>query len=426
MKVNIIGGGLAGSEAAHLLSSFGVQVNLYDQKPLLGEAFHTSKFGELVCSNSLKSEDKESASGLLKGEMEIMGSLVLEAANKSRVPSGQDLAVDREAFSSYIDKKIREDKNIHVISEKVTELEEGEDVINIVCTGPLTEKELMGSLKTKLGGDFLSFYDAAAPLVLASSLDTSKMYVKSRYDKGEGKYLNIPLDREQYEKFVYDLKNAKRVILHDFEHFEGCLPVETMADRGFDTLRFGPLKPKGLETEDIHPYAVVQLRRDDAAGDLYGFVGFQTNLTYPEQRRVLSSLPGLENVKFARYGLMHRNSYINAPSVINRDLSLKVDKNTYIAGQLSGVEGYMESASTGLLAGYYVLQRLNGKKFLEVPVYSMIGSLVNYLVMSSPKHFAPMNACYGILQCYSKKHKEEIYNNSMKDISTWVKISSSK
>lgn len=426
MKINVIGGGLAGSEASNFLANLGLEVTLYDQKPVLGEAFSSPKFGELVCSNSLKSEDPLSASGMLKSELKEMGSLVLESAYKAQIPSGQDLAVDRENFSSYIDEKIRSNPKIKVVSEKVEKLERGDDVINIICTGPLTEKGLMSELSSIIGGDFLSFYDAAAPLLVYSSLDTSKMYEKSRYDKGEGKYLNIPLTQTQYFEFTKALSEAKRAVLHDFDHFEGCLPAEVMAQRGADTLRFGPLKPKGLETESIKPYAVVQLRKDDVAGDLFGMVGFQTNLTYPEQKRVFSMLPGLENVKFSRYGLMHRNSYLNAPLTINRDLSLKNDKNIFIGGQLSGVEGYMESACSGLLAAYYAYQRINNKPFTEVPLTTMIGSLVNYLVMSSPKNFQPINACYGILQGYSKKEKEAIYNKSKEDISLWVRQNFSK
>jgi methylenetetrahydrofolate--tRNA-(uracil-5-)-methyltransferase len=331
------------------------------------------------------------------------------------------LAVDREAFAQELTEKIHADKNIHVISQRVDKLEHGPDVINIVCTGPLTDSGLMASLKEELGEDFCSFFDAAAPLVYFSSLDTSKMYFKSRYDKGEGKYLNVPLTREEYERFSDELVKGEKVILHDFEHFEGCLPVETMAIRGKDTLRFGPLKPKGLEHDGLQPYAVVQLRQDDAAGDLYGLVGFQTNLTYKEQKRIFSSLPGFANVKFARFGLMHQNSYINAPLLINRDLSLKKFPDTFVAGQFSGVEGYMESASTGLLAGYYALMRIQGKAVSYIPLFSMLGSLVNYIVMSSPKHFAPMNACYGILQLAYKDNKENIYNNSVEEVYRWGK-----
>jgi methylenetetrahydrofolate--tRNA-(uracil-5-)-methyltransferase len=424
MKVRVIGGGLAGCECANSLAKKGIETELYDMKPALGEAFHTAKFGELVCSNSLKSDVKESASGMLKAEMKEMGSLTIEAAYLFRVPSGQDLSVDREKFSAYIDEKIRSNPLIKVFSQKLDKLPE--DGINIVCTGPLTDGNLLSFLQSESGEKTLSFFDAAAPLVYFSSLDTSKMYLKSRYDKGEGKYLNIPLTEEQYFAFTTELAKAKKTILHDFDHFEGCLPIETMALRGKDTLRFGPLKPKGLETEDIHPFAVVQLRQDDAAGELYNLVGFQTNLTFPEQKRVLSLLPGLENVKFARFGQMHRNSYINAPLLLNRDLSLKKNKDVFIAGQLSGVEGYMESAATGLLASYYVSQRLRGVYFDAVPLDTMIGSLVNYLVMASAKDFQPMNACYGILEAENRKDRLGVYNNAVEEIKAWVRRNSSK
>jgi methylenetetrahydrofolate--tRNA-(uracil-5-)-methyltransferase len=420
MKVNVIGAGLAGSEAAFFLASAGQEVYLYDQKPALGPAFHSPDLAEIVCSNSLKSVEKDNASGLLKAELQEMGSLVMEAAYKFRLPSGQDLAVDRTKFSAYITAKLKAQPHIHLISEKVTSLEEGPDILNIVCTGPLTEGELLEWFKTRFGEELCSFYDAAAPLVYFNSLDASKMYFKSRYDKGEGKYLNIPLTKEEYEKFAAALAHAQRVELHDFEHFEGCLPVEVMAERGLDTLRFGPLKPKGLATEACQPYAVVQLRQDDAAGDLYGFVGFQTNLTYGEQKRVFSSLPGCGNLKFARFGLMHRNSYLNAPSLLEEDLSLKADRNLFVGGQFNGVEGYVESAGTGLLAAYYALQRIRGKAFDPLSVHTMLGSLVNYLLHSSPKHFQPMNACYGIFQYPFIEDKETAYNNSLKEVSSWV------
>ena len=416
-KINIIGGGLAGSEAAYFLASNGIKVTLYDQKPKLGSAFHSTNFGELVCSNSLKSLKHDNACGLLKAEIAQMGSLIMEASQVSSVPSGQDLAVDRNVFSQYITDKIKKNPNIDIVSQVVSSLDEND--INIVCTGPLTDSSLCEYFQKLLGEDMLSFFDAAAPLVELSSLDTSKMYVKSRYDKGSGKYLNIPLSKEEYIKFVNDLISAQRVILHDFEHFEGCLPVEVMAKRGINTLRYGPLKSRGLETDNIKPYAVVQLRQDNIAGTLYGMVGFQTNLKYGEQKRVFSTLPGMEKAKFARYGLMHLNKYICAPKLLNRDLSLKKSPDTFVAGQFSGVEGYVESAASGLLAAYYVMQRIKGQVFEPIPIYTMLGSLVNYLVMSSPKNFAPINAIYGILQLPIKQDKITIYNNSMEAIAKW-------
>jgi methylenetetrahydrofolate--tRNA-(uracil-5-)-methyltransferase len=416
--VNVIGGGLAGTSAAYFLANKGVKVNLYDQKPNLVGPFHSTKLGELVCSNSLKSEAKDNACGLLKAEIEKMGSLFIQASKYAKIPSGSDLAVDRELFSSFIDDKIRNHPNINVISSKVTSF--NEDEINIICTGPLSDEEFLNSFKNLTGLDCFSFFDAAAPLVYFDSLDTSKMYYKSRFDKGEGKYLNIPLTKEEYYQFNDLLVNAQRVELHDFDHFEGCLPIEVMASRGPNTLRCGPLQPKGLKTDAIDPYAVIQLRKDDVGGHLYGMVGFQTNLTYKEQKRVFSSLKGMENAKFARFGLMHRNSYLNAPKCLNRDLSIKGHPNIFIGGQFSGVEGYVESAATGLLAAYYAYMRLNGKQIVYLPLNTMLASLVNYLVMTSSKNFAPINACYGILQAYDKREKLSLYDKSLESISNWL------
>jgi methylenetetrahydrofolate--tRNA-(uracil-5-)-methyltransferase len=421
MKIHVIGAGLAGCEAAYLLARRGYAVDLFEMKPELGPAFHEKDLlAELVCSNSLKSLARDNASGLLKAEMKALGSLVMESAEKNRLPGGQDLSVDRTAFSRYITDKVLSLPNVRLVHEKVTSLEKGEDVINIVCSGPLTAPELVSFFQNEYASSFCSFFDAAAPLVYVDSLDLSKMYFKSRYDKGEGSYLNVPLTKEEYEDFVRELCSAERAELHDFDHFEACLPVEVMAKRGIDTLRFGPLKPKGLETENVRPYAVVQLRQDDVAGDLYNMVGFQTNLKYGEQKRVFSLLPGFSKARFARFGLMHRNTYINAPMALNRNLSLKQDRNTYVAGQFSGVEGYPESAASGLLAGYYVLERLEGKPFDPIPTDTMLGSLINYLVMSSPKHFAPMNATYGIYQYPYRMNKEEVYEHSSEVIPEWL------
>ena len=416
--INIIGAGLAGTSAAYYLANRGYKINLYDQKPLLEGPFHSTKFGELVCSNSLKSNEKDNACGLLKSELEVFDSLFMKAANFNKLASGSELAVDREGFSSYIDNAIRTNPNINIISKKFLDFKN--DEIYIVCTGPLTDKEFLDRFKLLTGEETFSFYDAAAPLVYFSSLDTSKMYFKSRFDKGEGKYLNIPLNKEEYEKFTNDLINGEKVILHDFEHFEGCLPIEVIASRGLLTLKCGPLQPKGLDFNNIKPYAVVQLRKDDAANSLYNMVGFQTNLTFKEQKRIFSSLPGMENVKFARFGLMHRNSYLNAPKVLNRNLSLKNHPNIFIGGQFSGVEGYVESAATGLLAAMYVTLYLENKTSY-IPLESMMGSLVNYLVMSSPKHFAPINACYGIFQSPLRREKLKAYELSINSLNKWKK-----
>lgn len=396
-RVRVIGGGLAGSEAALFLARHGIPVELYDLKPdHLGEAqSERNLYAELVCSNSLKSADPLSAPGLLKTEMRLLGSAVMWAADQTRLPSGQDLAVDRQEFSRLITERIASEKLIRTVSADVATIPD-DGRITIVCTGPLTSPALSQHLAERMGAGMLAFYDAAAPLVFLSSIDQSKTFEGSRWNKGEGKYLNCPLTKDEYFAFVRELTGAKRATLHDFDHFEGCLPLEVMASRGPLTLRYGPLKPQGLNCPE-GTYAVVQLRQDDAAGKLYGLVGFQTNLTYPEQKRVFSMIPALAQAKFARFGLMHRNTYVCAPAVLNRDLTLKCDPHILLGGQISGVEGYCESAATGLLAGIYAYMLLTKGQVDCIPLNTMLGSLVNYLVMSSPKRFAPMNATYGIL-----------------------------
>ncbi len=415
--INVIGAGLAGTSASYFLANRGYKVKLYDLKPDLIGPFHSTKFGELVCSNSLKSQEKDNACGLLKAEIKLLDSLFMQAAEVSKIPSGSDLAVDREIFSNYIDSKIRSHPNIEIISQKVTCLDLSK--VNIVCVGPIYNKEFLDYIGQLTSIDSLSFYDAAAPLVYFDSLDISKMYYKSRFDKGEGKYLNIPLTKEEYLNFTAELVKAERVISHDDIHFEACLPIEVIASRGENTLRCGPLQAKGLKTDTIDPYAVVQFRKDDVAGNLYGLVGFQTNLTYKEQKRVFSLLPGMENAKYARFGLMHQNSYLNSPLCLNRDLSLKKYPNVFIGGQFSGVEGYVESAASGLLAGIYAYLRMENKPIEYIPINTMLGSLVNYLVMSSPKHFAPINACYGILQNPNRKNKMQAYEESLASLLSW-------
>lgn len=420
--VRVIGGGLAGSEASLLLARLGIKVKLIDMKPSkLSKAHHDKDhLAELVCSNSLKSEDPLSAAGILKGEMERLGSVVIEASKIAKVPSGQDLAVDRDVFSKYITDAIKSNKNIEIVDEDVQSIPD-DGILTIVCTGPLTSDGLSNFLAEKIGKSMLSFFDAAAPLIFKSSIDTSRMFEGSRYGKGEGKYLNIPMSKEQYEKFNNELINAQRAILHDFDHFEGCLPLEVMAKRGPMTLRYGPLKTVGLNCPP-DTYAVVQLRQDDVAGSLYSPVGFQTNLTFPEQKRVFGLIPGLENAKYARFGLMHRNTYVNAPSCLDRTLCLKNDPNIYIAGQLSGVEGYCESAAMGLLAACYVYQRLSNEKVEYIPVNTLMGSLANYLVMSSPNHFAPMNATFGIIATtHSRKDHQLLRDESLGKLDEWVK-----
>lgn len=419
--VRVIGAGLAGSEASLFLANKGIKVKLYDLKPkALGEAQNDKEhYAELVCSNSLKSDKPDSAPGLLKTEMRALNSVMIQASDVSQVPSGQDLAVDRSLFSSYITKKLKENSNIELVSEDVSSIPE-DGRLTILATGPLTSNGLSSWLSQKLGSDLLSFYDAAAPLVLTSSLDTSKMFEGSRWDKGEGKYLNCPMTKDQYFAFVDALVHAERVTLHDFEHFEGCLPIEVMASRGPLTLKYGPLKSSGLKCPS-DTYAVVQLRRDDVSGNMYGLVGFQTNLKFGEQKRVFSMISGMEHAKFARFGIMHRNTYINAPKYLNRDLSLKSLPNVMIAGQLSGVEGYCESGSCGLLAGVYAYMRLVKSAIDYIPLNTMLGSLINYLVMSSPLHFTPMNATYGIYVADNIKDHKACQAMAKQAIESWIK-----
>lgn len=417
--VRVIGGGLAGSEAALFLASKGIRVRLYDLKPESLSPAQSRKdlYAELVCSNSLKSADPLSAPGILKSEMRVLNSAVIAAAESARVPSGQDLAVDREIFSGQITSRIESEALIERVAEDVSSIPD-DGRLTIVCTGPLTSPSLSSFLKEKIGSDMLSFFDAAAPLVFRSSIHTEDTFQGSRWNKGEGNYLNCPLTKEQYFEFVKALTAAERATLRDFEHFEGCLPVEVMAKRGPLTLRYGPLKPQGLDCPE-GTYAVVQLRQDDAAGKLYGMVGFQTNLTYPEQKRVFSMIPALRDAKFARFGLMHRNTYVNAPAVLDRDLSLKADHSILLGGQISGVEGYCESAATGLLAGIYAWQRICGREVELIPVNTMLGSLVNYLVMSSPKNFQPMNATFGILMAESIRDHARCAEQSREAMESW-------
>ncbi|HBD05807.1 MAG TPA: methylenetetrahydrofolate--tRNA-(uracil(54)-C(5))-methyltransferase (FADH(2)-oxidizing) TrmFO [Firmicutes bacterium] len=417
-KVRVVGAGLAGSEAINYLAKQGYEVELYEcKRKKRNEAQHSDNFAELVCSNSLKSMSSTNACGLLKQELIELDSLTMKSALLNRIPTGEDLSVDRNEFSLNITKTIEDFPNVKIIDEEYEDIID-DGILTIIATGPLTSTKLADNLTSYLGVETLNFFDAAAPLVYSSSLNFNKLFEKSRYDKGDGKYLNSSMNEEEYELFYKELVNAERVILHDFEHFEGCLPIEVMAKRGKDTLCHGPLKPSGL---DENARAVIQLRQDDAAKELYGLVGFQTNLTYQEQKRVFSLIPGLEKAKFARFGLMHKNLYLNAPLVLNRDLTLKKNRNIYIAGQFSGVEGYVESAASGLLSAIYLDQRLKGNENYLIPLETMIGSLVNYIVMSSPKNFAPMNATYGILYNHQGLDKLACYNRSIDGIKKWKK-----
>ena len=421
LVINIIGAGLAGSEAANFLANRGIKVNLYERRPEFNDgAHHSDLFGELVCSNSLKSKKLDNACGLLKEEISRLGSIMMEASKVSEVKSGDALAVDREIFASYITEKIKNNPNITIIKENATKLPEG---INIIATGPLSGKEILDEINSLTKIDSYGFYDASAPIIYKDSIDFSKVFIKSRYDQDDGSYINCGMEKEEYFKFYNELINAKKALLHDFDKnfFEGCLPIEVLASRGIDTLRFGPLKPVGLENNNHQYYAVVQLRQDDLIGDFYNLVGFQTNLTYGEQKRVFSLIPGLENAKFARYGLMHRNSYIYAPKILNDDLSMKVNKNIFIAGQLSGVEGYVESAASGLLAAIYLYLRLKNKEFKPLSFNTVLGALVRYITHTGLNNFQPMNANFGIIYRANKEDKNKVIDISLKAIEEFKK-----
>ncbi len=406
--VTVIGAGLGGVEAANILANNGIKVKLYEQKPLKRSPAHKMDgFCELVCSNSLKAKRINSASGLLKKEMELLGSLTVPLAYKNEVPAGGALAVDRENFSKDVTKAILNNPNIEVVYEEKTEIDKNE--ITIIATGPLTEGLLAEKLK-ELCGDMLSFYDAAAPIVNADSLDYNKVFVASRYSEDEGDYINCPMNKEEYETFYNELIKGEIALLHDFDKiYEGCVPIEVLAKKGKDTMRFGPLKPVGLLNPhtNTRPYANLQLRKETKDGNMYNMVGFQTNLKFSEQKRIFSLIPGLQNAEFERFGVMHRNSFINSPKLINKDLSLKDHPNIYIAGQLSGVEGYMESAAHGLLCGISALNRILEKPPLELPNYTMLGGLINHITTES-KNFQPMGAAFGLLPPLEVREKDKL------------------
>lgn len=404
-KITVIGAGLAGCEAAYTAARLGIQVDLIEMKPIKKTPAHkTDNFAELVCSNSLKANRVDSAAGLLKQEMRNLGSLCLESADLSQVPAGGALAVDRNTFSEYITQKIRDCKNINVVNRVVDKLPA--DSISIVATGPLTDGALAREIETFTGEGNLNFYDAAAPIVTADSIDFSSAFVASRYDRdqtGEGDYINCPMNKEEYEAFHEALISAEGAPLHEFDKqlkvYEGCMPIEVLARRGADSIRFGPMKPVGLRDPRTghRPWAVVQLRKENRVGTLYNLVGFQTNLKFGEQKRVFSMIPALKNAEFMRYGVMHRNSFINSPKILNRNLSLKRADNIFFAGQLSGVEGYMESAASGIVAGINAVNKLLGKQPLILPKTTMIGALLDYITDETVQNFQPMGANFGVL-----------------------------
>ncbi|MCR5348043.1 MAG: methylenetetrahydrofolate--tRNA-(uracil(54)-C(5))-methyltransferase (FADH(2)-oxidizing) TrmFO [Bacilli bacterium] len=405
-NVQIIGGGLAGSEAAYYLLRRGYSVTMFEARPeYKDEAHHTELLGELVCSNSLKSKSLENACGLLKEEMRHMGSLTMESAALSEVPSGNALSVDRDAFAEFNTAKLLSFPNFRLIHKEIAELG---DAPTILATGPLTSPDLLMHLSELVGRNSLSFFDASAPIVAKDSIDFSKAYYKSRYEQGDEAYINCPFTREEYFAFVHELTHAEKALVHEFDtqYFEGCLPVEVLASRGVETLRHGPLKPFGLWREGYpRPYAVAQLRQDTKLGDYFNIVGFQTNLTYSEQRRVFSMIPGLEHAEYLRFGLMHRNAYIDSPHALNEDLSLKAKDNVFLAGQLSGVEGYVESAAMGILSAVYLDRKLRGLPFRPVSKLTMLGALVDYVLHYTGNRFEPMNANWALIPGADKKNR---------------------
>lgn len=404
-KITVIGAGLAGCEAAYAIANAGIKVNLVEMKPLKKSAAHKSdNFAELVCSNSLKAKRIDSAAGLLKQEMRLLGSLCLEAADASQVAAGGALAVDRDAFSAYITEKIKNNANITVINQVAEVI--NPDELTVVATGPLTDGMLSKSIECFCNAENLSFYDAAAPIVTADSIDFDNAFTASRYDReesGDGDYINCPMNKQEYEHFHAALVSAQGAPIHEFDKqpnvYEGCMPIEVLARRGIDSIRFGPLKPVGLKDPKTghRPWAVVQLRKENSKGTLYNIVGFQTNLKFGEQKRVFSMIPALKNADFVRYGVMHRNSFINSPKLLNADLSLKKAENIFFAGQLSGVEGYMESAASGIIAGINAVNKLKELPPVILPKISMIGALLGYITDSSVTNFQPMGANFGIL-----------------------------
>lgn len=409
--VKIIGGGLAGCEAAYQLLKRGFFVELYEMRPeKFTPAHKTDKLAELVCSNSLKSLDLDTASGMLKAEMRLLDSLVLRAAEHTRVPAGSALAVDRDLFSDYIDNELAKFEKLRRITAEVTDIGEG---IVIIATGPLTSDGLIDAMKRDFGAQNLSFFDAAAPIVDADSVDMQCAYFAARYGKGEADYLNLPMNEVEYKCFQRELCNAQTISLKDFEInvFEGCMPIEVMAKRGEDTMRFGPLRPVGLNYTDadgnyVKPYAVVQLRKENTSGEAYNLVGFQTNLTFGEQRRVFGLIPALKNAEYLRYGVMHKNTFINSPELLDACFRVKNKPNVFVAGQLSGVEGYMESAVSGLLCGIHAAKVLSGGTPIPPPITTICGALSAY-VATPNADFQPMNANFGILPPLLNKPKDK-------------------
>lgn len=404
--INILGAGLAGCEAAWQAAQRGVKVKLFEMKPhKMTPAHHSEGFAELVCSNSLRSDCVSNAVGLLKEEMRRFDSLIMQAADATRVPAGSALAVDRTKFSQYITDRIRNHPNIEVIEEEVSSLEEG--IVTVIATGPLTSDAMANFIKDDLGCGKLHFFDAAAPIVDASTINMDVAFFASRYDKGDADYINCPMNKEQYDAFWQALTTAQEAELKEFDKesqknvkvFEGCMPVEVMAKRGYETLCYGPLKPVGLIDPRVgkESYAVVQLRKENREGTMFNLVGFQTHLTFPEQRRVFRMIPGLENAEFLRYGVMHRNTYLNSPGLLDNTYAMNARPDVFFAGQMTGVEGYVESAGSGLVAGINAANRALGKDKLILPPETMLGAMADYVSRGGTGDFAPMNANFGIV-----------------------------
>ncbi|MFZ5642416.1 MAG: methylenetetrahydrofolate--tRNA-(uracil(54)-C(5))-methyltransferase (FADH(2)-oxidizing) TrmFO [Bacillota bacterium] len=414
--ITVIGAGLAGAEAAWQAARMGVKVKLYEMRPGKTTPAHsTGEFAELVCSNSLRAASLENAVGLLKEEMRRLGSLIISSADRYKVPAGGALAVDRDLFSSAVTRTLENSPSVEVIREEVKSIpQEG---IVIVATGPLTSESMEHSIRKLTGQEYLYFYDAVAPIVTLESIDMEKAFLSSRYGKGEGDYINCPMNREEYIRFREELAGAERAPKKEFEkevNFEGCMPIEVLASRGEDTMRYGPLKPVGLT--DPHtgrrPYAVVQLRQDNAAGTLYNIVGFQTHLKWPEQKRVFRMIPGLENAEFVRYGIMHRNTYINSPVILEPTYQCRLRPGLFFAGQITGVEGYVESASSGMIAGINSALLLMGKKPLVFPEETAHGSLARYITCADPRKFQPMNITFGLFPELERHIRDRKERNS--------------
>lgn len=412
--VNVVGAGLAGSEAAWQLAERGIKVNLYEMRPVKQTpAHHTDKFAELVCSNSLRANTLTNAVGVLKEEMRKLDSVIIGAADACAVPAGGALAVDRHEFAAHVTNRVKDHPNVTVFNEEIAEIPQGPTVI---ATGPLTSQALSQQLKELTGEEYLYFYDAAAPILEKDSIDMDKVYLKSRYDKGEAAYLNCPMTEEEFNRFYDALISAETVPLKEFEKeifFEGCMPIEVMGQRGRKTMLFGPMKPVGLEDPRTgkRPYAVVQLRQDDAAGTLYNIVGFQTHLKWGPQKEVIQLIPGLENAEIVRYGVMHRNTFINSPKVLKATYQFRNREDLFFAGQMTGVEGYVESAASGLIAGINAARLVKGEEPVEFPHETAMGSMARYITTTNAKNFQPMNANFGLFPDLPEKIRSKQERN---------------